>query len=211
MPPADVRDVNATWLGRIVHSSAAPNTNMIVTAFRGCREESTRPIQLDRGSTPSRATAKTRREAATTATLVFCVWHVSDKGGKVQRATCQDEANCSDDGHEDTAAFSESQCVQLDKWLRRLQGKKRIQVRCAEEEEDCGRKAETTGRDSAPQNTARSHHALEGGRLASDIRQAQNATVPGILGLLCYMSRGVEAYHGSGSEQASQCESICKS
>ena len=71
-PPADMRDVKATWLGMIEHSRIAANTNMTVTAFLGCRWLSTRPIQLDSGKTPSRATAKRSREEATTAMLVFC-------------------------------------------------------------------------------------------------------------------------------------------
>ena len=72
IPPADISDVNATWEGRIVQRSAAPKINMIVTALRGCRASSTRPIQEERGRTPSRAIAKMSREAATIATLVLC-------------------------------------------------------------------------------------------------------------------------------------------
>ena len=73
MPPADVSDVKATVEGRIVQRSAAPKTNMTVTALRGWRCSSTCPIHREKGSTPSRATAKTSREAATTDTLVFWV------------------------------------------------------------------------------------------------------------------------------------------
>lgn len=57
----------------MVQRRAAPKTYMTVTAFRGCLFSSTWPIQEERGRTPSRATAKIRREAATTATLVPCV------------------------------------------------------------------------------------------------------------------------------------------
>jgi hypothetical protein len=71
-PPADMSDVKATWLGMMLHSSIAAKANMTVTAFRGWRWLSTRPIQFESGSTPSRATAKRRREEATTAMLVFC-------------------------------------------------------------------------------------------------------------------------------------------
>lgn len=71
MPPAEMSDVKATWLGRIVHRRAAANTNITVTAWRGCPSAVTCPIQLENGSTPSRATAKIRREAATIAMLVF--------------------------------------------------------------------------------------------------------------------------------------------
>ena len=71
-PPADMSNVNATWLGMMEHSRIAAKTNMTVTAFLGCRWLSTRPIQLESGRTPSRATAKRSREEATTAMLVFC-------------------------------------------------------------------------------------------------------------------------------------------
>ena len=67
----EIKDVNATWLGRIVQRSAAPKTNITVTAFRGWRAFSTRPMQDESGRTPSRATAKMSREAATIATLVL--------------------------------------------------------------------------------------------------------------------------------------------
>lgn len=70
-PPADISDVKATWLGMMENNRTAAKTNMTVTAFRGCRLPSTRPIQCERGSTPSRATAKRSREEATTAMLVF--------------------------------------------------------------------------------------------------------------------------------------------
>jgi hypothetical protein len=70
-PPALTRLVNATWLGRIVHRSAAAKTKMTDTALRGWPSAVTLLIQPERGRTPSRATAKTSREAATMATLVF--------------------------------------------------------------------------------------------------------------------------------------------
>ena len=57
----------------VCHTSidTAPKMNMTVTALRGCFASSTRPIQDDIGKTPSRATAKMSREAATIATLVL--------------------------------------------------------------------------------------------------------------------------------------------
>lgn len=70
-PPADTREVNDTWLGRIVQSMQAPKMYMTVTAFLGCPDASTFPIHPDIGRTPSRATANMRRDAATMATLVF--------------------------------------------------------------------------------------------------------------------------------------------
>jgi hypothetical protein len=71
IPPAEMREVKATWLGRIVQRREAPKMYMTVTAFRGCLLWSTWLIQDERGRTPSRATAKMRREAATIATLVL--------------------------------------------------------------------------------------------------------------------------------------------
>jgi len=70
-PPAETRDVNATWLGMITMSNVAPKTNMTVTALRGWPSGVTWPIHLEPGRTPSRATAKMRRDAATMAMLVF--------------------------------------------------------------------------------------------------------------------------------------------
>ena len=66
-PLAETREVNPTWLGRIVHRMVAPKTNMTVTAFQGWLSLVTWPIYLDPGQTPSpRATVNTRQEAATT-------------------------------------------------------------------------------------------------------------------------------------------------
>lgn len=77
IPPADTREVNATWLGRIVQSMQAPKMYITVTAFLGCPVASTVPIHSDIGRTPSRATANIRREAATIATLVFWMTLIS--------------------------------------------------------------------------------------------------------------------------------------
>ena len=60
----ETREVKATWLGRIVQRMKAPNKYMTVTAFRGCFLSSILLIQEESGRTPSRATAKMRREAA---------------------------------------------------------------------------------------------------------------------------------------------------
>ena len=80
-PPAETRDVKATWEGKIVQRIVAPKMNMTVTALRGEPFGVTWLIQPEKGRTPSRATAKTRREAATIAMDVFCflgvVWYVN--------------------------------------------------------------------------------------------------------------------------------------
>ena len=68
----DTREVKATWLGRIVQSMKAEREHMTVTAFRGCFLSSTWLIQEESGRIPSRATAKTRREAATIMVEVHC-------------------------------------------------------------------------------------------------------------------------------------------
>jgi len=57
---------------------------MTVTAFLGCLEASTCPIHLDNGNTPSLATAKTRREAATIAMLVLW-WNLINHGANYSR------------------------------------------------------------------------------------------------------------------------------
>lgn len=71
IPAALTRDVKATLEGRMTQRMAAPKMYMTVTALRGRPSGVTWPIQEERGRTPSRAMAKIRREAATTAILVF--------------------------------------------------------------------------------------------------------------------------------------------
>jgi len=67
------RDVKATGEGRIVQSRSAATTSMTVIAFVGSFWSDTSEIQPENGRTPSRATAQMRRDAATPATVVFCV------------------------------------------------------------------------------------------------------------------------------------------
>lgn len=72
-PPAEMREVKATLLGRIVHRISDPKMAMTVTAFFGRPSGVTWLIQPENGKTPSRATAKISREAATMAILVFMI------------------------------------------------------------------------------------------------------------------------------------------
>ena len=72
-PAADTRDVKATAEGRIVQRRNAATAQITLTALRGCPSLETREIHQDQGSTPSRAIANTNREAAITATEVFCI------------------------------------------------------------------------------------------------------------------------------------------
>ena len=74
--PAEMSEVKATPLGRIVQSRTVPKTNITITAFRGWPSGVTRPTHQDRGRTPSRAMANINREAATMATLVF--WEINE-------------------------------------------------------------------------------------------------------------------------------------
>lgn len=71
-PPHETREVKATEEGRIVQRRTAAMIPMKMMAFRGCPFLSTLPIQLEPGRIPSRAIAKTRRDAAVIARLVFC-------------------------------------------------------------------------------------------------------------------------------------------
>jgi len=70
-PAMEISEVKATLEGRIEHvtSDATPQTTS--TAFRGWPEGDTLDTQPEKGRTPSRATAKMRREAATMAMAVF--------------------------------------------------------------------------------------------------------------------------------------------
>jgi hypothetical protein len=70
-PAAEMRDVKATADGRIVQVTSEANPQITITAFLGWPLGETRETQPENGRTPSRATAKTRREAATIAIAVF--------------------------------------------------------------------------------------------------------------------------------------------
>jgi hypothetical protein len=70
-PAALTKDVNATGEGRMVRRSTAATVCMTITALRGSFFSDTVEIHPEKGSTPSRATAQIRREAATPATEVF--------------------------------------------------------------------------------------------------------------------------------------------
>ena len=73
-PAAEMRDVKATLDGRIVHVTIAATPQTTMMALYGCPLGDTRETQPDMGRTPSRATAKTRRDAATMAMVVFCIY-----------------------------------------------------------------------------------------------------------------------------------------
>lgn len=70
-PAAEMSDVKATMEGRMVQVTRAATAQTTTTALRGWPCSETRETQPEKGSTPSRATAKTRREAATMAMAVF--------------------------------------------------------------------------------------------------------------------------------------------
>ena len=70
-PAAETSEVKATLDARMVQVMMAATSQTTMTALRGW-PACTRDTQLEKGRTPSRATAKTRREAAVMATAVFC-------------------------------------------------------------------------------------------------------------------------------------------
>jgi hypothetical protein len=70
-PAADTREVKATAEGKIVQVMTAATPQTTRTAFLGWPSADTRDTHPDAGRTPSRATAKTSREAAVTAIAVF--------------------------------------------------------------------------------------------------------------------------------------------
>jgi len=67
-----MREVKATPDGRIVQVTRAETPQITRTALRGWPSGDTSETQLENGRTPSLATAKTSREAATIAIAVFC-------------------------------------------------------------------------------------------------------------------------------------------
>lgn len=69
-PAAETREVKATLEARIVQVMIAATAQTTMTALRGW-PFFTRDTQPENGRTPSRATAKTSREAATIAMAVF--------------------------------------------------------------------------------------------------------------------------------------------
>ena len=69
-PAAETKDVKATFEAKSVQVMIAPTLQTTMTAFLGCPLW-TRETQLENGRTPSRATAKTSRDAATMAIAVF--------------------------------------------------------------------------------------------------------------------------------------------
>jgi len=202
IPPAEMREVKATWLGRIVQRSAAPKMYMTVTAFRGCLCSSTLPIQEERGRTPSRATAKMRREAATIATLVL--WHkalsiVGGRGVIRRNGIHQNQTQHCDDGHENTRSFPQGHGVDLDERLGGIQGKESIQIRGAKQEEDGGNESHDSGGDSAGQDTTTGNDAVV--LCQKVVRKSWiGFNVPGVTGFLCNVTRSIETDHRSGCE-----------
>ena len=70
-PAAEMREVKATLDGRMVQVTSAATPHTTATAFCGCPADETFDTHPEKGRTPSRATANTRRDAATIAIAVF--------------------------------------------------------------------------------------------------------------------------------------------
>lgn len=85
-PAAETSDVKATLEARSVQLMIAATSQTTITALRGW-PECTRETQVEKGRTPSRATAKTSREAAVMATAVFYI--VSIWPGSLGKGTYQ--------------------------------------------------------------------------------------------------------------------------
>lgn len=84
-------------------NAATPQTT--ITALRGCPSAETWETQPEKGRTPSRATAKTRREAATMAIAVFFDNQHCAKSGK-KDSTYKPQGDDADDVHEDMTPLS---------------------------------------------------------------------------------------------------------
>ena len=128
IPPAEAREVKATWLGRIVQSMEAAKMYMTVTAFRGCFLSSTWPTQEESGRTPSRATAKMRREAATIMVEVHYTggrW-CHCRTARIRKGIYHDQTNHCDDSHEDAGTLTQCHSVDLYERLGSIKGKKGI-------------------------------------------------------------------------------------
>lgn len=73
-PAAEINDVKAVLDGRIVQVTAAATNHTTITALRGWPADDTRETHPEKGRTPSRATAKTKRDEATMAMAVFWIY-----------------------------------------------------------------------------------------------------------------------------------------
>jgi hypothetical protein len=102
-----MREVKATADGRMVHVMIEATSQITRTALRGWPAGETFDTHDEKGRTPSRATAKTRREAATIAMAVFLwggvlVWWV----GWGWRRTYKPESDDADYVHEYVASLT---------------------------------------------------------------------------------------------------------
>lgn len=176
----------------------APKIYMTVTAFRGCLLLSTWPIQEENGRTPSRATAKMRREAATIATLVLCVW-VNGGAVEIWKRIHQDKTQYCDNCHEDTRALAQCHGVYLYEGLGGVQGKKSVQIWSAEEEENGSEESHDTGGQCAGQDPPGSDDTTI--RYQREVRKGRKGLdVPGITGFFRDVTGSIETDHGSGCE-----------
>lgn len=162
----------------------AATTQTTMTALRGC-PVLTRETQPEKGRTPSRATAKTSRDAAVIAIAVFYgVSHVQPK----ESITYQPQRSNGDDIHEDMATLPKHNGVKRDKrlraakleeFLRRRLGNQHhpkhagVETNRAKQEQDNSRHASDSTSDGTPENPPSSRYRR-------------------ILGLLSNMTRRIE-------------------
>ena len=102
--------------------------------------------------------------------------------------TYHDQSHNSDNGHENARPLAQSKRVDLHEWLRSTQGEKRVDIRCAEQEQYSSCESENACEDRATQDSTSCDDA-------------------GILCLFCDVSRGVEPSQSSSSEQTGNKES----
>ena len=101
--------MKATGDGRMVQVMNAATPQMTRTALRGCPSGDTLETQLEYGRTPSRATAKTRRDAATIAIAVFYICQMA--GIMKEGATYKPQGQNTDYVHENMPPFPENDSV----------------------------------------------------------------------------------------------------
>jgi hypothetical protein len=117
---------------------AAAKIKMTVIALRGCPCASTCPIHPDKGSTPSRATANTKRDEATIATVVFYREKRVSGNANYKILSHHYETKDSYNRHENTSFLAQSESINLDEWLWGVKSKYCVEVWRAEQKQDGG-------------------------------------------------------------------------
>lgn len=129
-PAAEINDVKAVLDGRMVQVTRAATAQTTMTALRGWPADETRETHPEKGRTPSRATAKTRRDDATMAIAVF--WRYDQFLVLAMREkidTYKPESDDADDVHEDMPTLAQDSSIQRDERLRCLIAEESVRPR----------------------------------------------------------------------------------